>query len=177
MYLEFVIHYEKKIKSKKIEAAIAFYSKADNLFLGQFLGLMQATSQQVNELRNSTDFQKLLKIEIIENKNTIMMIKSNKILKNMSLMSFEYILNFDWVKMNRNELCKIISINFWELVITLDQKIKNTINNLAKLVDETDTEALKIKVFSVEKKNINYKIDSIKVKNPNYKTPVRYRNT
>jgi hypothetical protein len=144
---------------------------------------MQTLQESILEIKKIKNFSKFSKLVItnrdqtsITKFNNIVVIKSLNILTDGSLINLEYLLKFDWKKMNKITLCKIIKYNFLHLIYNLDQVQKNNINNITK-IKNLDVQEVMIEIFNTPKVHLTEKIDSPKIKSYVYKTPVRYRNT
>lgn len=179
MNIELRIHFEKNINSKIEEWKITYTYSGENPFIEVFQAIMETMQESTKEIQKTKYFNRFLKIIItqkIKKYNTIVIVKSKSCLTDFHLINLEYLLNFNWKKLNTITLSKIIKTNFNHLMYNLDQKEKNTINNLSRIINENIDDVF-IQNFKEQKIIITDKIDSPEIKSQIYKTPVRYRNT
>lgn len=183
MFIEYNLYFEKNIDSEVEEWKSTFYESNNLTFIENFQTLMQTLQESISEIKKLKNFSRFSKI-IITNKdhnsitryNNIMVIKSLDRLTDSSFINLEYLLMFDWIKMNKITLCKIIKYNFLHLIYNIEQGQKNHINNITK-IKNLDVQELLIKNFNIPKIPLTEKIDSQNIKSYIYKTPIRYRNT
>lgn len=183
MNIEFSLHFEKDMNSKIEEWRSTYSTSNDSSFLDNFQSIMQTFQESELEIKKIKHFSKFIKLVIVQKYNTkfnghndaIVIRSINNMLDN-SFINLEYLLKFDWNKINKITLCKIIKTNFSNLMYNLNQEEKNRINNISKMLNESIEDTL-IKNFKTPKINVIEKIDAQNIKNYTYKTPVKYRNT
>jgi hypothetical protein len=182
MKIELNIHFLKQTDNKKEEWKSTFTTYIDNSFIENIQALMIDLQNTIPEIKKIPTFNGFLKLIFVkkfyknlkyhENKLTIRSI--NELAKN-NFINLEYLLKFNWSKLNKITVSKILTTNLYGLIYDLQQNEKNIILNLSKLYTN-DAEEVFITNFKSPELQIVEKIDTQKIKSYIYKTPVKYKN-